>query len=96
MSPTYIKQKYIRIKGSFYFKGSKLENQHTRKTLGTLSWVYKLAITYSDRTVAILVGCIGRKTCVQLKPLGVEMHIPPPNVIRSMITLVRQFSLQTQ
>ena len=23
------------------FKGSKLENQHTRKTLGTLSWVYK-------------------------------------------------------
>ena len=29
------------IKGSFYFKGSKLENQHTRKTLGTLSWVYK-------------------------------------------------------
>ena len=23
------------------FKGSKLENQHTRMTLGTLSWVYK-------------------------------------------------------
>ena len=23
------------------FKGSKLENQHTRKTLGTLSWIYK-------------------------------------------------------
>ena len=23
------------------FQGSKLENQHTRKTLGTLSWVYK-------------------------------------------------------
>ena len=23
------------------FKGSKLENQHTRKTLGTSSWVYK-------------------------------------------------------
>ena len=22
-------------------KGSKLENQHTRMTLGTLSWVYK-------------------------------------------------------
>ena len=22
-------------------QGSKLENQHTRKTLGTLSWVYK-------------------------------------------------------
>ena len=24
-------------------KGSKLENQHTRMTLGTLSWVYKLS-----------------------------------------------------
>ena len=23
------------------FKGSKLENQHIRMTLGTLSWVYK-------------------------------------------------------
>ena len=23
------------------FKGAKLENQHTRKILGTLSWVYK-------------------------------------------------------
>ena len=59
--------------------GLKLENQHTRRTLGTLSWVYKP----SDypRVIgsrALLVGRTSRKTYGQLKPSGVETHIPPP------------------
>ena len=40
-APPYIKRKYVRIRGSFYMRDRKPENQHTRKTLGTLSWVYK-------------------------------------------------------
>ena len=59
-------------------KGSNLENQHTRMTLGTLSWVYKP----SDYLMVILPGspCWStiRKTYSQLKPRGIETHIPPP------------------
>ena len=60
-------------------KGLKLENQHTRMTLGTLSRVYKP----SDHPIvfwipALLVGCTSRKTYDQLKLRGVETHIPPP------------------
>ena len=47
------------------YQGSKLENQHTRKTLGTLGWIYKP----SDNPMpALLVGHISRETCAQLKP----------------------------
>ena len=50
-------------------KGSKLENQHTRMTLGTLSWVYKPSDhPYSDWIPALLVGHTSRKTYGQLKP----------------------------
>ena len=37
--------------------------RHLEHSVGYIS----LVITYSDRTVAILVGHTGRKTCVQLK-----------------------------
>ena len=59
--------------------GLKRENQHTRRTLGTLSWVYKP----SDYPMVIgpwlsLVGRTSHKTYGQLTLSGVEMHIPPP------------------
>ena len=34
-------RKQLRITGSFYLRDRNWKNQHTRKTLGTLSWVYK-------------------------------------------------------
>ena len=63
------------------FRGSKLENQHTRKTRGTLSWVYK------PSNNPIVIG--GGNPCwlyrsQDLRPTktvqNVEMHIPPPKL----------------
>ena len=91
---TYIKQKYVR---TILSQGSKLENQHTRKTLGTLSWVYKPSGN------PIVFGAGNPCWSYRLQDLpptktvkGIEVHIPPPkNAIRSTITLVRQLSLQS-
>ena len=46
-------------------KGSKLENQHTRRTLGTLSWVYK------PRDYLMVIGpgfLVGRTSRKDLQP----------------------------
>ena len=40
-TPYIHKAEICEDKRNILFKGSKLENQDTRKTLGTLSWVYK-------------------------------------------------------
>ena len=47
-------------------------------TLGTLSWVYKPSDHPSDWIPALLVGRTSHKTYGQLKPCGIETHIPPP------------------
>ena len=61
------------------FQGLKLENQHTRKTLGTLSWVYKP----SDNPIVFGAGnpCWSYQS-QDLHPTktvkGIETHIPLP------------------
>ena len=40
-APYIHKAEICQDKRIILYEGSKLENQHTRKTLGTLSWVYK-------------------------------------------------------
>ena len=78
------------------FQGAKPEDQHTRKILGTLSWVYK------PSHILMVIGSSNPCWLYRLQNLcptktgGIEMDIPPPTAIRSMITLVKQFSLQTQ
>ena len=48
-------------------------------TLGTLSWVYKPSDYLMGNWIpALLVGHTSHKTYGQLKPSGVETHIPPP------------------
>ena len=39
--PSYIKQQHTRTDRPFLYEGPKSELQHTRNTLGTLSWVFK-------------------------------------------------------
>ena len=41
MPPHIHNMEIAQDKGIILSKGSKMENQHTRMTLGTLSWVYK-------------------------------------------------------
>ena len=78
------------------FQGAKPEDQHTRKILGTLSWVYK------PSDILMVIGSSNPCWLYRLQNLcptkigSIEMDIPPSNAIRSMITLVKQFSLQTQ
>ena len=60
-------------------QGSKLEDQHTRKTLGTLSWVYKP----NDNPIVIGAGNPCWSYWSQdLHPTKTvrrhQMHIPPP------------------
>ena len=63
------------------FQGSKQEDQHTRKTLGMLSWVYKP----SDNPIVFGAGnpCWSYRS-QDLRPTktikGIEMHIPPPKM----------------
>ena len=47
-------------------------------TLGTLSWVYEPSNYLMVIDLALLVGHTSRKTYGQLKPSGIEMHIPLP------------------
>ena len=44
------------------YEGSRLENQHTRKTLGTLSWVYKPSnnLTVIGPKLSVLVVSVAR------------------------------------
>ena len=57
--PTYIKQKYIRIRELFYLRDR--NRKDTRKTLGTLSWVYKPSNYYGDwRWQSLLVILVAR------------------------------------
>ena len=49
MPPHIHNTKVAQDKRIILSKGSKLENQHTRMTLGTLSWVYKP----SDHSIVI-------------------------------------------
>ena len=60
------------------FQGSKQEDQHTRKTFGTLSWVYK------PSNKPIVFGASNPCWSYRLqdlhptKTMDVKMHIPPP------------------
>ena len=59
------------------FQGLKLENQHTRKTLGTLSWVYMP----SDNAIVFGAGnpCWSyelQDLCPTKTVKGIETHIP--------------------
>ena len=59
--------------------GLKRENQHTRRTLGTLSWVYKPSdypMVIGSRLSLLVVPVA--KTYGQLKLSGIEMYIPLP------------------
>ena len=60
------------------FKGSKQEDQHTRKTLETLRWVYKP----SDNPIVSGAGnpCWSYRSqdLCSTKTVGIEMQIPPP------------------
>ena len=44
------------------YEGLKLENQHTRKTLGTLSWIYKPSenLTVIGPRLSVLVVLVAR------------------------------------
>ena len=78
--PPHIHKAEIRQNSkTILFQGSKLENQHTRKTLGTLSWVYK------PSNNPIVFGASNPCWSYQSQDLcpiktikGIETHIPPP------------------
>ena len=65
------------------FKGSKPEDQHTRKMLGTLSWVYK------PSNNPIVIGASNPCWLYKSQDLhptktvrGIETYIPPPVCMR--------------
>ena len=83
---------------TFLFQGLKLEDQHTRKTLGTLSWVYKP----SNNPIVIGAGnpCWSYQS-QDLRPTrtiqkALRCTFLHQNAISSMITFVRQLLVQTQ
>ena len=81
MPPHIHKAEISQDSKTILFQGLKLEDQHTKKTLGTLSWVYKP----SDNPIVFGAGNPCWSYWSQdLRPTktikGIETHIPPPKM----------------
>ena len=97
MPPHIHNTKIARDKWIILSKGLKLENQHTRMTLGTLSWVYKPSnyLMVIGSRLSLLVVQVARPTASSNHAV-LRRTFLRQDMIRLMITLDRQFSLQTQ
>ena len=60
------------------YQGLKLENQHTRKSLGTLGWVYKPSNNSMVFEASNPCWSYRSQDLHPTKTVGIEMHIPLP------------------
>ena len=78
MPPNIHKAETRQDNKTILYQGQRLENQHTRKTLGTLSWVYKPSNHPVENGPSSPCWSYQSQDLHPAKTVGVEMHIPLP------------------